>query len=118
MQRFPVVRVGSGTGPAQAWSNAATLTVLQASQGLIGPEILGLSVQAEPAEIIVHVCLRATNDEVSTDLADLESAIDALLTGVVDPPVKISLRIHEGEPGPEWPGYGQHRVYLVSDRLR
>lgn len=118
MQRFPVVRVGSGTGPAQAWSNAATLTVLQASQGLIGPEVLGLSVQAEPEEIIVHVCLRETSTEVSADLADLEPAIDALLAGVVEPPVKVSLRVHEGEPGPEWPGYAHQRVYLISDRLR
>jgi hypothetical protein len=109
--------VGSGTGPAQAWSNAATLSVLQASQGLIGPEILAMSVQAELDEIIVHVCLRETNAEVTTDLADLETAIDAHLAGVVDPPVKISLRLYEGGTGPEWPGYAHHRVYLVSNRL-
>jgi hypothetical protein len=48
----------------------------------------------------------------------MESAIDALLAWVVEPPVKVSLRLHEGDPGPGWPGYAHHRVYLINDCLR
>jgi len=69
-------------------------------------------------EIVVHVALSETNDAVAEDLDDLETAIDALLAGVVEPPVKVVVRPHVGGTGADWPGYAHHRVHLISDRLR
>jgi hypothetical protein len=37
---------------------------------------------------------------------------------VVEPLVKISLRLHEGDQRPGWPGDAHHRVYLINDRVR
>lgn len=117
-RRYPVVRTGPGAGPGMAWENYAILFVLQASQGLIGPEILGVSVEVEPEETIVHVCLREDNEAVARDLQDLMSEFDAIQAGVVEPPTRVTVSRHVGDTDLRWPGYAHHRIFLVNDRVR
>jgi hypothetical protein len=92
--------------------------ILQASQGLIGPEVLGLSVEAKTDEIIVHVCLREKNEAVVDDLDDLVAEFDAVQAGVVQPSVRVTIAKYLGDTDPRWPGYFHRRIFLVSDRMR
>lgn len=55
-RQYPVLRAGSGANARIDWENRAILFVLQASVGLIGPEVLGVSVEAKKDEVIVHIC--------------------------------------------------------------
>jgi hypothetical protein len=76
--------------------NAALLSALQASQGLIG-------VQTERSEIVIHVCLREDNEAITEDLDDLVSELDALLFGLVEPPVQVTVTKYIGETDAYWP---------------
>lgn len=117
-EQYPVVRIGQGVGPRLDWENDATLFILQASQGLIGPEVLGVSVEAKPEEIVVHVCLREENEAVTEDLDDLMSEFDALQVGTVEPEVRVSIVKYLGNTDRRWPGYLHRRIFLVNDRVR
>ncbi|MER7279315.1 hypothetical protein ABT369_33235 [Dactylosporangium sp. NPDC000244] len=117
-RQYPVVRTGADAGPRLEWENWAVLFVLQASQGLIGPEILGISVEAGAEEIIVHVCLREDGEPVAEDLDDLVSEFDAVQAGIVEPPARLIVAKYLGTTDPRWPGYAHPRIYLASDRMR
>ncbi|WP_433041054.1 hypothetical protein [Dactylosporangium sp. CS-033363] len=118
MTTYPAVLTGPGAGPRLDWENWATLFVLQASQGLIGPEVLGVSVQATPDEIVVHVCLREDNEAVAEDLDDLVFELDAPLAGIVAPAVRLSVVKYRGDTDSRWPGYAHRRIHLASHRMR
>lgn len=94
------------------------LFVLQASQGLIGSEFLAVSIQAEPDEIIIHVCLREDGQAVSEDLDDLLAELDSLQAGVVEPPVRVTVAKYVGDTDSRWPGYAHRRIFLINDRER
>ena len=113
-----MVRTGPGAGPRLDWENWAILFALQASQGLIGPEILGVSVEAKTEEIIVHGCLREDNEAVAEDLDDLVSEFDAIQAGIVEPRARVIVAKYLGNTDPGWPGCAHPRIYLVSDRMR
>ncbi|MEU6072426.1 hypothetical protein [Micromonospora sp. NPDC047074] len=117
-ERYPLVRLGPGAGPRLEWENYASLFVLEASQGLIGPEVLGVSVEARADEIIVHVCLREENEAVADDLDELVAEFDAVQGGVVEPQVRVTIAKHLGDTDPRWPGYSHPRIFLISDRMR
>jgi hypothetical protein len=117
-KRYPVVRLGPAAGPRLVWENFAILFVLQASQGNIGPEVLGISVEATQDEVTVHVCLREENEAVREDLDDLVSEFEGIQSGVVEPPVRITIAKHVGDTDPSWPGYYHQRIFLINDRMR
>ena len=118
MEQYPRLTEGPGFGPATVWANDAMLMVLQASQGLMAPEIEAVSVQALPRSIVIHVCLRATSAAVTEDLDDLVAETEALLVGIIEPTLGIEVSIHIGESGPGWPGYRHQRLYMVHPRVR
>lgn len=118
MEQYPRLIAGPGAGPALDWENDALLLVLQASQGLMAPEIEAVSVQALPDSIMIHACLREANDAVAEDLNDLVDEVEALLIGVVEPMVDIRVSIHVGATDPSWPGYRHRRLYMTHPRVR
>ncbi len=113
-RRHPQAIRGPAAGPRLDWENDALLLVLQGSQGLIGREINAASVQADRDWIVIHVCLR----EVREDLDDLVFEVEALMGGVVEPMVDITVSTYIGDTGPEWPGYVHRRLFLINDRDR
>jgi hypothetical protein len=118
VEQYPRLTQGPGFGPARIWENDALLTVLQASQGLMAPEIEAVSVQALPRSIVIHVCLRESSEAATEDLDDLVAETEALLAGVIEPMVDIDVSIHIGESGPRWPGYLHRRLYMIHPRVR
>ena len=104
MERYPRLMLGPGAGPALDWESHALLQVLQASQGLMAPEIDAVSIQALPRSIVIHACLREANDAVAEDSDDLVSELEALLSGVIEPMVDTRVSIHVGATDPGWPG--------------
>lgn len=118
MEQYPRLTQGPGFGPARIWENDALLMVLQASQGLMAPEIEAVSVQALPRSIVIHVCLRESSEAATEDLDDLVAETEALLVGVIEPMVDIDVSIHIGEFGPGWPGYLHRRLYTIHPRVR
>ena len=118
MEQYPQLVTGPGAGRALDWENNALLFVLQASLGLMAPEIEAVSVQALPRGIVIHVLLRETNDAVDEDLSDLVFETEALVGGVVDPAVDVSVSIHVGAGDLNWPGYAHRRLYVAHERVR
>jgi hypothetical protein len=117
LERYPQLMAGPGAGPAQDWENHALLFVLQASQGLLAPEIEAVSVQVLPRSIVIHACLREANEAVVEDLDDLAAEAEALLIGVIEPMVDIRVSTHVGAADPGWPGYGHRRLFLIHPRV-
>ena len=116
--QYPAAGLGPGADPRFVWESAATLLVLQASVSYIGPEVLGISVEAKIDEIIVHICLREKNQAVVEDLQDLPAEFDAAQSAVVEPPVRMTIVEYLGDTDPRWPGYPHQRIFLAGDRAR
>jgi len=113
--RIPYVRTGPGAGPALEWENAAVLMTLEASQGLIGPDVAGMSVQITDDEITIHVCLRAYTEAVVEDMDDLVFELEALMAGVVIPMPQVTVVAYVGPLDASWPGHGHRRIFTAHD---
>lgn len=100
---------------ALAWENMAVLMTLQASQGLIGPDVAGMSVQVTNDEITIHVCLRAYTEAAVEDMDDLVFELEALLAGVVIPMPQVTVVPYVGPHDARWPGYGHRRIFTAHD---
>jgi hypothetical protein len=44
--------------------------------------------------------------------------VEALLIGVVEPMVDVSVSMHVGAADPGWPGYGHRRLFVIHPRVR
>jgi hypothetical protein len=118
LEKYPQLIRGPGAGPALDWENEALLLVLQASQGLMAPEIDAVSVQALPDSIVIHACHREASDAVAEDLNDLVGEVEALLIGITGPMVDIRVSVHVGATDAGWPGYRYRRRFLIHPRVR
>jgi hypothetical protein len=116
--RYPSFVRGPASGPRLVWQNDALMAALQASQGLIGPEVVAMSVEATTRSIVLHVCLRELNELVEDDLDELLGDLEALTGGYVEPSIDLGIATFVGDSVPEWPGYSHPRLSMMSVRAR
>lgn len=110
---YPTVRPGSDYDAKTAWENWALLMTLTASQGLIGPLVRAVAVEATADRIVVHVCVEAETAVFTDDLQDLIGDLEAQAANA-DPMPVVELRVEIGHPGPDWSGSSHRRLYLRS----
>jgi hypothetical protein len=90
--------------------NMLVLQAVQASLGLISPDVLGISVEAGPGQVVIHFAVTQKTEEVSEDIGDIMFELDALLEGSE----LLASRIYLGVPGENWPGRAGRLIYLAK----
>jgi hypothetical protein len=91
------------------------LRTCQASLGRVGKDVLGLSVEPRPGEIVLHAALARETPEVAEDLHDVVSELEILLMGGPDDRSDITVQIHVGPPCPtDWPGFDHAVLYIAK----
>lgn len=110
-------RVEKGEG-FDVWESDAVGIVLQASVGLLGPELLGVSVEVKPQRVVIHACISEDNHLVDDDLSELVSDVESATVGLLDKDVVFEVVKYLGDTDEEWPGYLHRRIYLMNDRMR
>lgn len=113
MPTYPSVRTGPGYGPRVEWENWVLLAALQASQGLLGPLVRAVAVEATPDRVVVHVAAREKTTLLMEDLGDLISDLEAGLS-YAEPRPDVELRVEVGPAGPEWSGHPHPRLFMCS----
>lgn len=109
---------GPEFGPRVEWQNQVLLEALQASQGLIGPSVLGLAIEAGYDLVVLHACVSFEHAEDLEDLKELAADLSDALESYTSPAPAVELRVQVGETDQSWSGYQQRRLYLVNWRIR
>jgi hypothetical protein len=112
MPRYPTVTYGPSFGPATQWETFVVVQALQASLGLIHPEMTALAVEAQPDAVVLHACIQGSTPELTEVFQDIIGDLKAALDPITDPVVPITVRTYIGDSGPEWPGYPFRRLYM------
>jgi hypothetical protein len=110
---YPTIRTGADYDAKTEWENSALLMTLNASQGLIGPLVRAVAVEATTDRIVLHVCVEAETAVLIHDLQDLIGDLEAEAV-IAEPMPVIELRVEVGQPGPDWSGSSHRRLYLRS----
>ena len=90
--------------------NFLVLQTLQASLGLISPEISGISIQLDGERIVLYFAVRHGAAELEEDVEDIIFELDALLGGKIP----LEARVYEGRPNSDWPGRQYRLIYLAK----
>jgi hypothetical protein len=91
------------------------LRTCQAALGRVGGDVLGLSVEPRPGEVVIHAAVARETPEVAEDLCDIASELELLLMGGPDDRSDITVQVHVGPPCPtDWPGYGHAVIHLAK----
>lgn len=114
----PGTTFGPNYGKRTQWENLVLLEALQASQGQIGAEVRGVSVEAGYELIVVHACVSAAGPDTVEDLEELASDMESSMTTYVQPVPSLKLRLHEGDTDQSWSGYEHPRLFLMHWRSR
>ncbi|MGI5230614.1 hypothetical protein [Actinoallomurus sp. CA-142502] len=93
------------------FENSVVLQVLQASHGLISPDMLAISAKVSSENVVLYFALRRKTDEVDEDVEDIIFELDALLGGGV----MLEAQIYVGTPDENWPGRSCRLVYLAKN---
>lgn len=94
--------------------NYLLLQTGQAALGLIGPEVIGIAVEARPDEIVIHVAVTEVTEAVDEDVAELALGLELLLNSGPEQLTNISTVIHLGPPDPAWPGHAHDILYRAK----
>jgi hypothetical protein len=90
--------------------NMLVLQAVQASLGLISPDVLGISVEAESGQVVMHFAVKQKTEDVSEDISDIMFELDALLEGSE----LLGSKIYLGVPDENWPGRVGRLIYLAK----
>ena len=90
--------------------NMLVLQAVQASLGLVSPDVLGISVKAELDKVVLHFAVSQQTDPVREDVSDIIFELDALLEGSE----LLESRIYLGIPDDNWPGRTGRLIYLAK----
>ncbi len=82
---FPQIRRNPDADQAALdWSNYVVGEAVQASLGLIGPEVLGIAVEVQKSGMTFHVTLVKQTTQADEDIEDMVFEFDARTAGVVE----------------------------------
>ncbi|SFK90094.1 hypothetical protein SAMN05192584_11019 [Streptomyces pini] len=91
------------------------LRTCQAALGRVGGDVLGLSVEPRPGEVVVHAAVARETPEAVQNLQEIVSELKMLLMGSPEGRSDITTEVHIGSPCPAlWPGYGHALVYVAK----
>ncbi|WP_345190851.1 hypothetical protein [Streptomyces lavendulae] len=82
--------------------NYLLIQTLQASLGLIGPDVLAIAVEPRPEEIVLHFAVAALTAEVEEDLEDIVFELTVFLAGGPEQRSNITTELHVGDPHAKW----------------
>lgn len=90
--------------------NMLVLQAVQASLGLVSLDVLGVSVEAGPGQVVLHFAVKRETEGVNEDVDDIIFELDALLEGSE----RLESRVYLGAPHENWPGRIWRLIYLAK----
>ncbi|GAA3654483.1 hypothetical protein GCM10023079_49490 [Streptomyces chitinivorans] len=91
------------------------LRTCRAALGRVGGDVLGLSVEPRPGEVVIHAAVSRETPEAAQNLQEIVSELKMLLMGSPEDQSDITTEVHIGPPCPAvWPGYGHALVYVAK----
>lgn len=96
-----------------ARENSIVLMALQASLGLVGPDVRGMAVEAGEDRVTFHVALTQRSARSDEDLDDLLFEFEALTWGMVRGGFALDTVVTVGDTGPAWSGHPWRRIFLA-----
>jgi hypothetical protein len=103
---------------ALEWSNYVVGQAMQASLGLVGPDVLGIAVEIRNDGVTFHVALFRHTAQADEDIEDMVFEFDALTAGVGEGGIPWDVAITVGDFGPNWDGNELRRIFLVHESVR
>ncbi|WP_290052612.1 hypothetical protein [Amycolatopsis solani] len=88
--------------------NILVLQLVQASIGLISPEIYAISIQLQDSHVTVHFAVQKVTSALREDVDDIIFELDALIPGSMT----SKALIHQGMPDSHWTGRQYRMVYM------
>ncbi|MCX5409911.1 hypothetical protein OHA37_39490 [Streptomyces sp. NBC_00335] len=82
--------------------NYLLIQTLQASLGLIGPDVLAIAVEPRPEEVVLHFAVAELTAEVEEDVEDIVFELTVFLAGGPEQRSKITTELHVGDPHATW----------------
>ncbi|MEU5788307.1 hypothetical protein ABZ754_11325 [Micromonospora purpureochromogenes] len=110
---WPQVILNPDAGPRLIWENHVVLGAVQASLGLIGPNVRGIAVEAQKDRVTFHVALTQRSPQAEDDIEDMIFDFEALSWGEVPGGLTVDTVITVGDTGPEWTGYQWRRIFIA-----
>lgn len=93
------------------WMHYVHAQAAAAACGLIGPELLALTVNIGEGSVALHAVVAELTDEVVEDLDEICSSLDVLLDGHTAITSEISVGFG---PVGSWPRPGANRLYVAK----
>ena len=90
--------------------NMLVIQAVQASLGLVSPDVLGISVEARHSQVILHFAVKRKTPDIGEDIDEIMFEFDALLEGSEI----LKSRIYLGVPDKNWPGRVGRLIYLAK----
>ncbi|MFH9355645.1 hypothetical protein [Kitasatospora sp. NPDC017646] len=88
----------------------------QATLGVIGPDTLGIAVEAGSDVIVLHFAIATRTAEIQEDIEDVAFELETFLSGGPEQHSQIVSQVHVGQPDDTWPGRSHALLYLAKSR--
>jgi len=116
---FPQIRRNPDADQAALdWSNYVVGQAVQASLGLIGPDVLGIAVEIQKSGVTFHVALFRHTTQADEDIEDMVFEFDALTAGVVEGGIPWRVTVTVDGLRPQWDGNELRPIFLAHESVR
>jgi hypothetical protein len=116
---FPRASRNPNADPAELeWTSYVVEQAVRASLGLIGPDVLGLAVEARKDGVTFHVALFRRSKRADDDIEDMVFEFDALTAGDMKGGIPWNVAITVGSFSPQWDGSQLRPIFVAHESVR